>query len=111
MFAIARGFGQQSPDAKTAVTLSVICASNFVRRTHTRDRGAATSSSGVDAAVTEGSPRLLKVITIFSLAASAIICQKFRSRKLRDDINRVKSLRKYGVENESVIFIFEKLLI
>jgi len=77
-------FGQQSPDAKTAVTLSVICASNFMRRARTRDRsGAATSPEAECGAIfIEGGPRLSKVITIFSLTASAIIAVTSTARNL-----------------------------
>lgn len=46
LFAIMHGFGQQLPDAKTAVTLSVICASNFVGE-YTRDRPSAATSPRV----------------------------------------------------------------
>lgn len=106
-------FGQQSPDVKTAVTLSVICASNFVRRACTRDRpGAATLPEAESGAIfIEGGPRLSKVITIFSLTASAIICQKYRqflSRKLRGDINREIFLKVYMKSKTKVSFLFSK---
>lgn len=111
LFAIAHGFGQQSPDAKTAVTLSVICASNFVRTARTAivlvPRHRQRPSCG--AIFIEGGPRLSKVITIFSLTASAIICQKCCSTSATNCAvtSTARSFRKYGVENKSVVFIKE----